>query len=63
MKDKSIIACPTGWLSDSIIDGAQKLLKHLNPTMSGLQNVCQASALAFDIQRSEFVQVSYVDSI
>ena len=39
VEDRSIIASPHGWLTDAIIDGAQKMMQLENHTMPGLQEV------------------------
>ena len=46
-----------GWLSDSIIDAAQLLLKKDHPTASGLQSVSKGLTMSYDIESGEFVQI------
>ena len=55
--DRRIIASPTGWLNDKIMDGAQKLLRYVNPAVPGLQSVTLGVTCDFDIQTGEFLQV------
>lgn len=52
---KRLLSSSTGWLNDTLIDGAQKLLKLANPAIPGLQMVYRPRD--FDIQTGEFVQV------
>ena len=55
LQEKRILMSPTGWLNDSIIDAAQKLLKIANTAIPGLQMNYRTHS--FDIQTGEFVQV------
>ena len=48
---------PTAWLTDSIINAVQTLLKKANPLMSGLQSVVLGNTMSFDIEPGEFVQI------
>ena len=45
------------WLTDSVINAAQTLLKQQFPHVGGLQEVVLADTLAFEIQGGEFVQI------
>ena len=45
------------WLTDAIINCAQKLLKESYPLMGGLQMTTLGENLAYTIQRNEFVQI------
>ena len=38
-KDKEILLSPTGWVTDSIVNAAQKLLREQFPHLPGLQDV------------------------
>ena len=55
--DRDIMLNPTAWLTDSIINAAQTLLKKANPLMSGLQSVVLGNTMSFDIEPGEFVQI------
>ena len=54
--DKEIVLSLSGWLNDSIISAAQKLIIQHFPLMSGLQPPLQ-QAWGFDVHRGEFVQI------
>ena len=54
--DREILLSPTAWLTDSIIDGAQTLLKKACP-VPGLQSVSCGLTMTFAIQQGEFIQV------
>ena len=56
-QDMEILLNPAGELTDSIIDGAQTLLKQAIPQLCGLQSVSCGLTMTFDIEPSEFVQV------
>ena len=45
------------WLSDSVIDAAQKLLKARHSSIGGLQNTLLAKNMQFQIEREQFVQI------
>ena len=47
----------TQWLTDSIINATQNLLKKKYATISGLQNTLLGQTLGFKIMKEEFVQV------
>ena len=49
------------WLTDNIINAAQKLLKDSYPFIGGLQVTTLAEVLAFKVEKGEFVQVLNVD--
>ena len=57
VKDRRVIASPHGWLTDAIIDGAQKMMKLENPALPGLQEVVTAQVQGLDVVTGEFVQV------
>ena len=54
--DKDSLSWET-WLTDSVINAAQTLLKHQFPHVGGLQEAVIADTLAFEIQRGKFVQI------
>ena len=56
-EDESILYSQTAWLTDTIIDTAQKLLKQKVPARNGFQDVCCGQTYAFDVESSEFTQV------
>ena len=55
--DKEILLSPTAWLTDTIVDAAQTLLRQQFPALPGLQSVSQGMTMSYDIQEGEFVQV------
>ncbi len=38
--DKEVLLCPTGWLTDNIMNAAQHLLQNKFPNLEGLQDWC-----------------------
>ena len=56
MSDKNILMNNESWVTDSIIDAAQTLIKDICP-VSGLQKVCCGLTLSFSVQTSEFLQI------
>ena len=58
--DKGIILSPSGWLNDSIISAAQKLMLQHFPLMSGMQPPILQHAWGFDVHRGDFVQILHV---
>ncbi len=56
-QDRNILLHPTAWLSDCIIDAAQKLIKTLCPALFGLQTVVNCQTMGFDVQTHEFIQI------
>ena len=56
VSDKTCPLDPTSWLTDSIIDAAQKLLKEISP-VPGLQSVACGLTMTFSVQPEEFVQI------
>ena len=58
---KGLIRSPDGWLNDSIISAAQKLIVQQFPTMSGLQPTILAQIMAFQVHQGEFVQILHVE--
>ena len=45
------------WLSDNVINAAQKLLKSRHSSIGGLQNTLLAKNMQFQIERGRFVQI------
>ena len=45
------------WITDNVINAAQRMLRTSYPHIGGLQDTALAETLSFDIQRGEFVQV------
>ena len=45
------------WLNDTIVNASQRLIATSFPLCNGLQDTNLGQTLAFDIQRSPFVQV------
>ena len=56
--DKELILSPPGWLNDSIISAAQKLMLQHFPLMSGLQPPTLQHAWGFNVHRGDFVDSS-----
>ena len=56
-KDRDILLSPTGWVTDSIINAAQQLLRQHFPQLPGLQDVSLGQTMAFTIMTGEFVQI------
>ena len=54
--DRNCLLNPTSWLTDSIFDAAQKLVKQLSP-VPGLESVACGLTMAFAVQPGEFVQI------
>ena len=55
--DKNILLDPVGWINDSIINAAQKLLRRQFPSLNGLQDVALGYVMSFEVQMGEFVQI------
>ena len=51
---------PNAWITDNIINAAQKLLKKANPILPGLQDVACGLTINFDVHPGEFVQILHV---
>ena len=56
-KDRDILLSPTGWVTDSIINAAEQLLRQRFPQLPGLQDVALGQTMAFTIMTGEFVQI------
>ena len=57
LEDRKILYNSTLWLSDTLINAAQELLKRENSMVSGLQNVNLGMTKGFSIESGEFVQI------
>ena len=55
--DQRTLLSPTAWLTDDIINVAQKLLKAQSPALSGFQNVGCGLTMNFSVETEEFVQI------
>ena len=55
--DKAILKSSNAWLSDSIINAAQLLLRRGNALVGGLQNVNFGLTSSFEVETGEFVQI------
>ena len=55
--DGEIIESSTSWLSDTIINAAQKVLKKVSPVVTGLQNVNLGLTKSFAVESGEFLQI------
>ena len=55
--DKDVLTSSCAWLTDSIINAAQILIKKGNPLINGLQNVNLGLTNTFEIQTGEFIQI------
>ncbi len=62
MSDKNTILHPAGWLTDTIIDAAQKLLKQQFPHIQGLQQVALGLTMSFEMQSGEFLQILHCNN-
>ena len=59
--DTDILLNSTAWLTDTIIDAAQALLKKMT-TAKGFQPVCVGHTLLFEINTDEFIQILHCRS-
>ena len=55
--DREIILSPTAWITDTIVNAAQELLKQQCPFVSGFQKVTCGFTMNFDIETGEFIQI------
>ena len=55
--DRNTLLDPVGWITDSIINAAQKLLKRQFSSLNGLQDVALGYVMSFAVQMGEFVQI------
>ena len=56
MSDRQIIVYGE-WLTDTVIDAAQELLKERFPEIGGLQRTTLGQTLSYAVERGEFVQI------
>ena len=57
----SILLNETAWLTYTIMDEAQQLLKSMSET-KGFQSVAVGRTTQFEIQNNEFIQILHCDS-
>lgn len=57
--DRDTLLAPTGWLTDSIINAVQKILRRQFPDVNGLQDTCLGLLCSFCILQGEFIQILY----
>jgi hypothetical protein len=55
--DREALLSPVGWLTDSIINAAQQLLKRQFSGIQGLQDVAVSYTMNFEIQKGEFIHI------
>lgn len=55
--DRGALLSPVGWLTDSLVNAAQHLLKKQFSAIQSLQDVVVAYTMNFEIQRGEFLQI------
>ena len=59
--DRQTLLDPVGWLTDSIMNASQRLLKKQFPELNSLQDVGIGNVMCFEIQAGPFVQILYSD--
>ncbi len=57
--DRDCILSPTGWLTDTIINAVQIMLKKQFPHINGLQDTCLGSVYQFNSLQGEFIQILF----
>ena len=55
--DKESLLNPTGWLTDSVVNAAQRLLSKKFPHLYGLQDVALGLVMNFCVHNGEFLQI------
>ncbi len=55
--DRAILEALTGWLNDSLVNAAQRLLKNTFPRLLGLQPVELGCLGQFSVENGEFIQI------
>ena len=55
--DRDTLLSSIAWVTDSIVNAAQNLLKKANPRMAGFQSVALGLTMSFDVEPGEFVQI------
>ena len=56
ISDRDILLSRTAWLTDSIIDAAQNLLKKVIP-VPGLESVTCGLTMTYSVQPGDFIQI------
>lgn len=56
-KDRNDLLSPTAWVTDSIVNAAQHLLRQHFPQLPGLQDVLLGQTMAFNVMAGEFLQI------
>ena len=59
MFDKQSLLDPVGWMTDTIINAAQILIKQQFPHIQSLQDVALGQTMSFHVQMGEFLQIIY----
>ena len=59
---KQIILDPVGWMTDTIIDAAQTLLKQQFPHIQSLQSVTLGLTMSFHVQTGELLQIIHCNN-
>ena len=60
--DRDALLDPVGWLTDSIMNASQNLLKSQFPDLNSLQSVAIGNTMFFMIQTGKFLQILYSNS-
>ena len=60
--DRQVLLDPVGWLTDSIMNASQQLLRNAFPNLNSLQDVGIGNVMCFEIQMGKFVQILYSNS-
>jgi hypothetical protein len=60
--DRQALLDPVGWLTDSIVNASQRLLKEQFPGMNSLQDVGLGNVMCFEVQTGQFIQILYADN-
>ncbi len=55
--DKHALLSPVGWITDTLIDASQQLLKQQFSMLSGLECVDLGLVMSFNVQPGEFLQI------
>ena len=55
--DKQALLDPVGWLTDTIVNAAQTLLRQQLPHIQSLQSVAKGMTMSFCIQNGKFLQI------
>ena len=58
--DKEEVLSPSGWLSDTVIEVAQRLILQEFPVISSLQDPAVHQSLSFQVLRGDFAQIIIV---